>query len=129
MATPAARITPVTGPGGEWLTIDQAGHGAATILTLRGELDLRTAPRLRVRVSDVLRRHAGDVVVDMCDVTFIDSTGLAALLNALRRLTRAKRRLVLVCAEGPVMRILRLTRLDGTFTTCEDADEALALVV
>jgi anti-anti-sigma regulatory factor len=51
------------------------------------------------------------------------------MLNALRRLTRARRRLVLVCPDGPVRRILSLTRLDGTFTVhafVDDALEALA---
>jgi anti-sigma B factor antagonist len=99
------------------------------ILALKGELDLRTAPNLRLQLAEVVRRCDADVVLDLEGVEFIDSTGLAAMLNALRRLTRARRQLMLVCPEGPVRRILRLTRLDGTFTVhafVEDALEALA---
>jgi anti-sigma B factor antagonist len=107
------------------LTITVRRGDAATMLVLRGELDLRTVPTLREHLADALARDEGAVVVDLTDVGFIDSTGLAALLNALRRLTRAGRRLLLACADGPVLRMLRLTRLDSTFSVHESADAAL----
>ena len=111
------------------LHITEARRENAVVLTLRGDLDLRTAPNLRVQLADLVRRCDTDVVLDLADVSFIDSTGLAAMLNVLRRLTRARRRLMLVSPDGPVRRILRLTRLDGTFVVrdfVEDALEALA---
>jgi len=98
------------------------------VLRLRGELDLHTVAQLRLSLAEALESGAGAVVVDLGDVTFIDSTGLAALLNALRRLTRAGRRLVLACEDGPVLRVLRLTRLDSTFAINASADEALRAV-
>jgi anti-anti-sigma factor len=108
------------------LLMDESERDGVTVLRLAGELDLLSVPRLRMRFADVVRRSEGDVVLDMGDVTFIDSTGLAAMLNALRRLTRARRRLVVACADGPVLRMLRLTRLDGTFVVRDTADQALA---
>ena len=127
MAYPATGAAPGNGLGGGGLEIREERRGEAVVMTLQGELDLRSAPRLRVQLADAVRHSEGDVIVDMCDVGFIDSTGLAALLNALRRLTRARRHLMLVCVEGSVTRILRLTRLDTTFTLCSSVDEALAL--
>jgi anti-sigma B factor antagonist len=113
-------------PGG--LRSEESRRGGATVLEVDGELDLLTAPRLRVQLAELVRRSDGDVVVDMRHVAFIDSTGLAAMLNALRRLTRARRRLVIVCDDGPVLRVLRMTRLERTFTVCESIDDALATV-
>jgi anti-anti-sigma factor len=55
------------------------------------------------------------LVLDMTDVTFIDSTGLSVLLNALRRITRAGGRLALVCTNPTVLRLFEITRLDSTF--------------
>jgi anti-sigma B factor antagonist len=120
---------PVLREGRGGLLIDETRRGEAVVLRLRGDLDLKTAPNLRVQLADLVRRCDADVVLDLEGVAFIDSTGLAAMLNALRRLTRANRRLMLVCPDGPVLRILRLTRLDGTFAVhefVEDALEALA---
>jgi anti-sigma B factor antagonist len=115
---------------GRWgLKIDESRRGDIVVLRLHGELDLKTAPDLRIRLGDVVRRCDADVVLDLEGVSFIDSTGLAAMLNALRRLTRAGRRLAVVAPEGPVERILRITRLDSTFARhefVEDALEALA---
>ena len=118
-------MSPVRGGGGEGLQITETRRKDAVVLALRGDLDLRTAPSLRVQLADLVRRCDADVVLDVEDITFIDSTGLAAMLNVLRRLTRARRRLILVCADGPVRRILRLTRLDGTFVVHEFVKDAL----
>jgi anti-sigma B factor antagonist len=125
MPSPETGSLPGSREGGDGLSITARRTGAGTVLELHGELDLRTVPKLRLHLTEALQCHAGAVVVDLVDVTFIDSTGLAALLNALRRLTRAGRRLVLACAEGPVWRMLCLTRLDGTFAVHESAAAAL----
>ena len=110
----------------EGLRIEERHEGGLTVLELQGELDLLNAPRLRMHLGEVVRQDGGsDVVVDLCAVSFVDSTGLAALLNALRRLTRARRRLALACPEGPVLRVLRLTRLDSTFWVYDSASEAV----
>ena len=120
---------PVLREGRGGLLIDETERGSAIVLRLRGELDLRSAATLRLRLAEVVRRCDADVVLDLEGVTFIDSTGLAAMLNALRRLTRAGRRLMLVCPDGPVLRILRLTRLDGTFAVHEFVEDALAALL
>lgn len=122
-----AGATPGVREGGEELTIISARDGDVVVLTLRGELDMQTVPRLRKALADALTSADGAVLVDLTDVVFIDSTGLAALLNALRRLTRARRRMMLVAGEGPVRRLLELTRLDSTFALFETREDALAL--
>ncbi len=116
---------PASREGGETLRITSERAGGAYVLRLHGELDLRTVPKLRMRLAEALERGSGAVVVDLTEVTFIDSTGLSALLNALRRLTRAGRRLLLSTQDGPVLRLLRMTRLDGTFPLYDSPDAAL----
>ena len=126
MPFPETGTTPGSREGGGGLDITTERDGANVVLTLRGELEMQTVVKLRKRLAEALERGDGAVVVDLSGVVFIDSTGLAALLNALRRLTRARRRLVLVCDEGPVLRILRLTRLDTTFELHATRLDALA---
>lgn len=90
---------------------------------VRGEVDLETGPPLRDHLAATLLR-APELVLDLRGVTFIDSTGLQALVATRRRanLTGERFRL-LVAPGGPVARILHLTGLDGAFEVDELADE------
>lgn len=76
-----------------------------------GEIDVLTTPRLATELGTVVRRSTGDLVVDLREVEFMDSSGLQILLSTQRRLSRASRRLTVVCDEGPVRRVIELTRL------------------
>lgn len=126
MPIPETGGTPASWEGGAGLDIIADRDGDTVVLTLRGELDMQTVGRLRAHLADTLEHDQGAVLVDLTDVVFIDSTGLAALLNALRRLTRARRRLLIAAGDGPVRRMLRMTRLDSTFSLHESAESALA---
>jgi anti-anti-sigma factor len=91
-------------------------HRAGRILTISvtGELDLLTAPKLVARVNRLLRVEPGDVVLDLHETMFIDSAGLAILLNLQRRLERRDHRLRVVCDDGPVRRVIEMARLEET---------------
>ena len=66
------------------------------------------------------------VVVDLADVSFMDSTGLALMLNAARRLTRRRRGFAIVCPEGPIRRAFRVSGLEDCFTIRHGLSEAVA---
>lgn len=108
------------------LTVDEHDERGVRVISVAGEVDLASAPRLSERLNVAVRCTGGGVVVDLTDVDLIDSTGIAVLLNGLRRMTRARRRLALVCGPGPVQRALRMTRLDSTFTVRENRRDAVA---
>jgi anti-anti-sigma factor len=84
------------------------------VLAVRGEVDIATADELRRRLDAVIRA-AGDrpVVVDLADVTFLDSTGLAALFE--EAITFRPRRLTLRRVSGPVRRVLEVTATLDSF--------------
>jgi anti-anti-sigma factor len=95
-------------------------------LACRGEIDAATAPQLRDAIAGL---KLGDLIVDLCDTWFIDSTGLSTLLNALRRLTRQGHRLIVVCPPGSVHDTLRLTALLETLNVVDNqvaAERSLA---
>lgn len=106
------------------LQVEQRGD--ALVISLAGELDIATAPRLRDALGEAIRAGRQHVVVDLGEVVFVDSMGLAALLNGLRRLTRADARLSVVARHTDVLRTFRLTRLDTTFSLYETVDAALS---
>jgi anti-anti-sigma factor len=91
-------------------------HRVGRILTVRveGELDLLTAPKLVAEVDQLLRVDPVDVVLDLEETLFIDSAGLAILLNLQRRLDHRGHRLRVVCDEGPVRRVIEMARLEET---------------
>ena len=88
----------------------QTFHGDESVrIALEGELDYSSA----LILEDGLRRaDSGDVnllVLDLSGLRFMDSTGLAIIANACRRMQRGGRRLVVACPTGGVRRILQLT--------------------
>ena len=105
------------------VSVDQ--DGGVTVVRARGELDLAGSPRLAAQLNDVIWRRCGAVVIDL-DVHMVDSTGLAVLLNTLRRLDRAGRPLRIVSTQPSVLRALGLSRLARELHVTERVDDALA---
>lgn len=70
------------------------------VLAAEGELDLLTGPRLAVRVREHARHGARAVCLDLTGVTFVDSAGLAALVNAARAMARCDGELRVVAQAG-----------------------------
>lgn len=100
-------------------------HPGIDVVTARGELDVVTAVQLRNLLFDRVLCAQPVLVVDLSPCTFMDSTGIGTLVAA-RRWTNARgARLVLVCDEGPVLRVLRLTRLNLVIQTWPSLDVVL----
>ena len=86
-------------------------------VTLEGELDLATSPTLRERLSALQADGPTAVLIDLRDLSFIDCTGLHALLVAWNRATDDGHRLAIVGATERIRKLCNLTRteqiLDG----------------
>jgi anti-sigma B factor antagonist len=78
---------------------------------LRGELDMATAPILLTAVGPMLQDPANDVVLDVRRLSFVDSTGISALIRISTRLEG--RTLTLVGPAENVARVLKLVRADA----------------
>jgi anti-sigma B factor antagonist len=97
--------------------------GSVAVLVLRGELDMAAAPALRARLQ-----HPGavlGVVVDLAEVTFVDSAVLKELLRARAELGGRGVRLMLAGVPQPVQRLLDLTRTAELFDAAPDVDRAV----
>ncbi|MGW0510195.1 STAS domain-containing protein [Streptomyces olivaceoviridis] len=86
-----------------------------TVLTLRGEIDLLTAPALSERLDALTARPRPDLVLDLRPTEFIDCAGLGALCRARNRALARGGRLCLVTDSARFLRMLRLTGLWGVF--------------
>ena len=106
------------------LTVQEEPFDGGQLIEAHGEIDQLTTTLL----ADALRRATldceGNVVVDLTATTFIDSAGISTLLNGLRRLTRLRRKLVVVCPPGSPRRTFELLGLVGTFHLVATRDQA-----
>jgi anti-sigma B factor antagonist len=85
------------------------------VLRLTGELDVATAPRLREEIDSLTERCVWTVSVDMSSLSFIDSSGMAALVAALKRLRAGGGELTLHSPNLSAMKVLAITGLDKLF--------------
>lgn len=99
----------------------------ACVVSVEGELDLSTAPRLKKALQEMLRAGFRRLVVDLAQVTFMDSTSLGVLIGVKRSLDPSMQ-LAIVCTHPNVLRIFEFSGLDETFATFATFDEALAYV-
>jgi anti-anti-sigma factor len=105
------------------LSVDVARANAHVSLALQGELDIETAPQFREHLTDA-EQSADTVVVDLRDVTFLDSCGIGELVGAQQRAHREGRRLVVVRGEGtPIDQVLRVAELDEALEVTADPQE------
>ncbi|MGQ0576099.1 MAG: STAS domain-containing protein [Pseudonocardia sp.] len=113
-------------PPEELMWVRRYLRGGAVIVSVSGEVDVLTAPRLR-RELDAAFHDAGvgPVVVDLTDVSFLASRGLATLVDAHRDASAMTPLRVVVDDTRPVIRPLQLTGLDGVLTLFNYVEEAL----
>jgi anti-sigma B factor antagonist len=106
------------------LQLQEEPLGQALLIDACGEIDHSTTPL----VANALRRATldgnGPVLLDLTGATFIDSAGISTLLNGLRRLTRLRRKMILICPPGPARRVFELLGLVGTFQIVDSRNDA-----
>ncbi len=105
------------------LMVPSLGHA---VVVLQGELDLFTAPRFLMVLLESIEHGARRVVVDLTEVTFVDSTALGALIGAGKRLGGVEGSLAIVCPPGSIRRLLELTSLDSIIEIYASREEALS---
>jgi anti-sigma B factor antagonist len=96
-----------------------------SVISVEGELDLSTAPRLKWLLIDSLEAGSSQLVVDLSLTTFMDSTALGVLVGANRKLDPSVR-LAIVCPRENVLQIFEFSGIDGAFSIYPTLDEALA---
>jgi anti-sigma B factor antagonist len=110
------------------LTVHVDSIGTTTILRPVGTLDIASAPRLGIQAAELIRRGERDVVIDLCEVTFLDSTALSVLLNITRRATRAGVGSAVICPDGRARLPITIARLEDTLRVTDSEREALRCV-
>ncbi|MEA2331239.1 MAG: anti-sigma factor antagonist [Thermoleophilaceae bacterium] len=106
------------------LAVERTSQDGVELVSVEGEVDIATASRLISVLNTSVAEALKSVVVDLTDVGFMDSTGLALLINARRRLTLRRKGFAVVCPPGPLRRVFEITDMVETLHVCPDQESA-----
>jgi anti-sigma B factor antagonist len=111
------------------LAVERTSRDGVELLLVEGEIDIATAPRLLGALNEVVPEALKSLIVDLTSVAFMDSTGLALLINASRRMTRQSKGFAVICPPGPLLRVFELTDMVDTLNVRADRESATAAAV
>jgi len=108
------------------LTLSTREVDGTTVVSVGGEIDVYTAPKLRDKITELVAAGSHDLVVDLEAVEFLDSTGLGVLVGGLKKVRAHDGSLQLVCTQDRLLKIFRITGLAKVFAIHGSAEEAIA---
>jgi len=98
----------------------------STVIAVSGEIDVYTAPKLREKLINLVEEGSYHLIIDMEAVEFLDSTGLGVLVGGLKRVRAHDGWIDLVCTQGRILRIFRITGLSRVFSIYDSVADAQA---
>ena len=101
--------------------------GGAIVLAFSGDIDLQTSPDARKALLGLVGKGQ-PILVDLSGVGYIDSSGVASLVECLQSVKKSGQKLALVSVSDGALRVLQLARLDKVFTICTTIDEGVEKV-
>lgn len=107
------------------MKVTRQNQGPAACFLVEGQVDMHTSPDLRSQLRTALQEKATPIVVDLGQVAFIDSSGLATLIEALQATTKYGGRLRLCGLSASVHNLFRLSNLTSIFDIRAKREDAL----
>jgi anti-anti-sigma factor len=111
------------------VTVDVAQMNGCAVVGLRGELDLGSADEVHTALTAVIDDMPNPLVLDLSELRFCDSAGLAVLVRAHQRLAARGRKLVVARPTPIVARVLDLSGLDQLIVTAGDPEDACTIAL
>lgn len=99
-------------------------EGGYLVLELEGEVDLTCSPEARKQILDVLSKGK-DILVDLSNVTYIDSSGVASLVEGYQTAKKCGQKFGLIGVSEAALSVLKLARLDKVFPIHANVEERL----
>jgi anti-sigma B factor antagonist len=97
------------------------------VLPLEGEIDLHVSPEVAESLRTMIAKKQKVIVVDLSKVTYLDSSGLAALIEGMQKVQEYGGKFALAGPQESVQHIFEIARLDQVFQIFPDVDSALAV--
>jgi anti-sigma B factor antagonist len=103
-----------------------AGKDRPNVLPLEGEIDLHISPNVTASLNLMIEKKPGQLIVDLSRVTYIDSSGLAALIEGMQNVEEYGGKFALAGLPDTIRTVFEIARLDQVFQIFPDVDAALA---
>jgi anti-sigma B factor antagonist len=108
------------------LGLESREVGSTSVVSVSGELDVFTAPQLEAILQKLVEQDRLEIVVDLSGVSFLDSTGLGAMVKALKWVKEKGGSLVVVAADERIVKVFKITGLDDVMSLTAELDPSLA---
>jgi anti-sigma B factor antagonist len=109
-------------------TLRDVSESEPSIISLEGEIDLHESPNVRESLRPYIERKAPRVFVDMSAVSYIDSSGLAVMIDAMQRIANYGGKFGIIGIRPAVRNVLEIARLDQVFRIYPDRASAVGAV-
>ncbi|MCW4386098.1 STAS domain-containing protein [Salinibacterium sp. SYSU T00001] len=106
------------------MEFEERTRGTASVLAPRGKLNLVTAPAVKAKIDELVASGSPRIVVDLSEVTFMDSSGLGALIGSLKSARQAGGDMRIAAAGEQVRAVLKLTNLDRILAPHDTVEDA-----
>ena len=101
------------------------GKDRPNVLPLEGEIDLHISPTVAASLRTMIEKKPKRLIVDLAKVSYIDSSGLAALIEGMQNVQHYGGAFGLASLQEPVRTIFEIARLDQVFKIYPDVNTAL----
>ncbi len=109
------------------MQIAQSKVNEFVTVAIEGEVDLNSSPQLRKAFNDLIDKGSSKIIVNFAKVTYIDSSGLATLIEMMQRLKKDQGRMCLVQMSDKIKSLFEITKLDKLFAIYRTQEEALTV--
>jgi anti-sigma B factor antagonist len=110
------------------LSVSRADEAGCPVVSVDGDVDLYSAPALREQLTSLLDGGEVNIVVDLSEVAFLDSTGIGALVAARAAADERGGSLPLVCTRERILKLFTITGLDGVLDIHDSVNAALGSI-
>ncbi|MEA1997496.1 MAG: STAS domain-containing protein [Gemmatimonadota bacterium] len=95
------------------------------VISVNGDVDLYSSPEMRNAITDLSKKKVPLVVVNLAEVDYMDSSGVATLVEGLRLVSSYKGEFRIACLKPSVREVFELARLDKVFSIFDSEEEAV----
>ncbi len=108
------------------MDISSRSSGEVVILDISGEIDLYNAPEIKDIITRLIEQKRYSVIINLKDVTYIDSSGIGALISSLSNLKKYQGGLKIINVFASVKKVFELTKLTSFFEIYDSESEAIS---
>lgn len=109
------------------VSVQELDRGA--IMSIAGDVDLYSSPEVRKHIISLTGKKVKNILIDLHQVSYMDSSGIATLVEGLQQVGKYKGKLIIYGLDNAVKEVFELSRLDKVFDIYPDKDAAMEKLV